>query len=298
MIIDGKKIAQDIIDELKSQPVPKKILVAILVDENGSTSSPQVQASISFLKQKEKTAKELGVDFRLYKFGKNLKNDGLRKEIGRIAKQSRVGGVIVQLPLPDGINRRYVLNAIPPEKDVDVLSEKAQEAFRAGKSKVLPPAVGVVEEILSDTNIRMHANDTNDFLKDKRVAVVGLGFLVGKPISEWLKGNPSAGLRARCAELYLLDKGNDFSILKNADLVISGVGKAGLIKPETLKEGAAIIDFGYSMDESGKIRGDFDASKLGIGNWKLEIAWHTPTPGGTGPILVAKLFENFYKLNF
>ncbi|MBI2515080.1 hypothetical protein HYV91_02780 [Candidatus Wolfebacteria bacterium] len=131
MIIDGKAIAEKIIADLKKQPIPKKILAAVLVGENA--------ASVSFLKQKEKIAKELGVDFRIYKLSEGLKSDGLRKEVGRIARQSRVGGIIVQLPLPQGINRRYVLNAIPLEKDVDVLSEKAQEAFRLGKSKILPP---------------------------------------------------------------------------------------------------------------------------------------------------------------
>lgn len=298
--ISGKEIAQKIIEDLKSQPAPKKILAAILVD---STSSPQVGlASLSFLKQKERVAKELGVDFRIYTLSADLKNDGLRREIGKIARLNRVSGVIVQLPLPEGVNRRYVLNTIPQEKDVDVLSEKAQEAFRAGKNKILPPAVGVVEEILSDTNIRMHTNNTNDFLKDKKAAVVGLGFLVGKPISEWLKG--------KTKELYLLDIGSDLSILQDADLVITGVGKAGLIKPEMLKEGAIIIDFGYGVEhgtlnikhgteqEKQKIYGDFDPSTFHAPSSILhDSGWYTPTPGGTGPILVAKLFENFYKLN-
>ena len=272
MIINGKEVAEKIIANLKDQPAPKKILAAVLVGKD--------PASISFLKQKEKIAKELGVDFRLYEFGADMKNDDLRREIGKIARQSRVGGIIAQLPLPGHVNRRYVLNAIPLEKDIDVLSERAQEAVRIGQNPISPPAVAVVEEILKTYNLE---------LKNLKTAVVGLGFLVGKPISEWLKG--------KCAELHLLDIGDDFSILREADLVITGVGKPGLIKSGMLKDGAAVIDFGYSVDKNDKIRGDFNSGGLKTKNYQLKTIYYTPKPGGTGPILVTKLFENFYTLN-
>src|SRR3990172_9065948 len=98
-IIDGKQIAQEIIKKLKNQKKPDKILAAILVGNN-----PQ---SESFLKQKEKIAKELGIDFRIYKFPQEIKNDDLRKEVLKIALLKRVGGVIVQLPLPEHLNRHY-----------------------------------------------------------------------------------------------------------------------------------------------------------------------------------------------
>ncbi len=277
--VSGAEIAQKIIDGLKAKPKPEKILAAVLVD---STSSPRVgenSASVSFLNQKEKIAKELGVDFRIYKFPESIKNDDLRQEVSKIALLKKVGGVIVQLPLPDQINKHYILNAIPREKDVDVLGERALGAFYAGRNPVLPPSVGVVEEILHATSYILH---------DTKVAVVGLGFLIGKPIATWLTGQTS--------EIYLLDQGSNFEILKQADLVITGVGKAGLIKPETLKESASIIDFGYDIVD-GKISGDFDTSQFSNSPINQLSDFYTPTPNGTGPILVAKLFENFYKLN-
>ena len=274
--ISGSEIAQKIIERLKSGPAPKKILAAVLVGKD--------PASLGFIKQKEKTAKELGIDFRLYELNGALKNDELRQEVGRIASQKTVGGVIVQLPLPEHINKHYILNVIPREKDIDVLGERALGAFYTGRNPVLPPAVGVVEEILKAKSYKLKAN---------KVAVVGLGFLVGKPVAHWLMG--------KCQELYLLDINSDFSSpageLKNADLVITGVGISGLIKPEMLKDDASVIDFGYSLDEFGKIRGDLDTSKLEAKSYKLKAISYTPTPHGTGPILVAKLFENFYKLN-
>lgn len=278
-IIDGKKISGEIIKKLKLQPAPKKIMAAVLVGDN--------PASISFLKQKEKIAKELNVDFRVYKFPETAKNDELRKEVGKIASLKKVGGVIVQLPLPEHLNNQYVLNAIPREKDVDVLSERTIGAFYAGRNPILPPPVETVIEILKEPAA----------IKPLAIAVVGLGFLVGRPIALWLM--------KKCRELYLLDKGSDFKILKQADLVITATGQAGLIKPEMLKESAGIIDFGYSMENANndtrqknsdiKIRGDFDSNSLSKSHALLNF--YTPTPGGTGPILVAKIFENFYRLN-
>jgi len=273
--ISGSEIAKKIIDELKLKPKPEKILAVILVD---STSSPQVGSNSSFLKQKEKIAKELGVDFRIYNFPEEIKNDDLRKEVSKIILLKKVGGIIVQLPLPPHLNPHYILNVIPREKDIDVLGERALGAFYNGRNPVLPPAVAVVEEILKTYTLN---------LKPLRVAMVGLGFLVGKPISSWLIG--------KCPEIYLLDEGSDFEILKQADLVISGVGKAGLIKPEMLKKDATVIDFGCNV-VSGKICGDFETNQLI--NRSTNQLIYTPTPGGTGPILVAKIFENFYKLNF
>lgn len=268
--IDGREIAQKIIDDLKNRKTSGKILAAV---QSGSDA-----ASTSFLAQKEKAAKELGVDFRLYKFPAELSQDDLRKEVGKISALSRVGGVIVQLPLPKNVDAQYVLNAIPREKDVDVLGERALGAFYTGRNKILSPAAGVVEELLQTTNYE---------LQTKKVAVVGLGQLVGKPIAVWLM--------KKCKEIYLLDKDSDLNILKQADLVISGAGQAGLIKPEMLKENGSVIDFGYST-ENGKISGDFYSSN--VSNFKfLDSSFYTPTPGGTGPILVAKLFENFYTLN-
>jgi len=191
---------------------------------------------------------------------------------------SKVGGVIVQLPLLGQINSQYVLNAILREKDIDVLGERALGAFYAGRNPVLPPSVATVDAVIQNLEVK---------IKNCRVAVVGAGFLIGKPIATWLAG--------KVKELYILDIGSDLSILKQVDLVISGVGKVGLIKSEMLKENAIVIDFGYSIDESGKIKGDFD-----INDPRSKIqdpCVYTPTPGGTGPILVAKIFENFYTLN-
>jgi methylenetetrahydrofolate dehydrogenase (NADP+)/methenyltetrahydrofolate cyclohydrolase len=258
-IINGKEIAQEIIDELRKFPKPQKKLAAVFVGEN--------PASASFLRQKNKIADELGIQFELFKFPDEISEDELIKNVKKIGDDPMIGGMIVQLPLPEKFNRDKVLKAINPDKDIDALVTK----------KVAALPVGVVKDILEKINYDP---------KDKTVAVVGRGILIGKPIAEWLLG--------KCREVIVLHRGSDFGELKRADLVISGVGRAGLVKPGMLKPGAGVIDFGYDLID-GKIRGDFDVRQ--IENWKLKISFYTPTPGGTGPILVAELFRNFYTLN-
>lgn len=271
MIIDGQKIAQEIIEDLIRKEKPKRFFGALIVGDDS--------ASFNFLKQKEKFAYRLGIDFRIYRLPKEVKTDELRREIRRLASVKTCGGFIVQLPLPPHINRHYALNAIPKEKDPDFLSEAALGAFYTGRHKLVPPAVGVIQEILKRNDINLEK------LRKLTVCVLGFGFLVGKPISFWLED--------KVANLVVIDeKAPHLRLkLKEADIVISGVGVAGLFSGADLKENSLVIDFGFSIQE-GKLVGDFEPIAL-----EGRFISYTPTPGGTGPILVAKLFENFYALN-
>lgn len=276
MIIDGKTIAGAIIERLKKLPKTEKFFAAVLVGDDA--------ASLNFLKQKEKVARELGIDFRLHQLPLAITTDELRAEIGRLAAPKNCGGFIVQLPLPESVNRYYVLNAIPKEKDVDCLSESALGAFYTERGIIAPPSVATVEEIL-----KLEHRD----LRDLKVVMVGAGFLIGKPVGFWLQN--------RVAELVVLDASvkNIHEKLGDADIVVSGAGHAGLFSARHLKEGALVIDFGYGRNADGKTAGDFDpagATKGGASADEKNIHY-TRTPGGTGPILVAKLFENFYTLN-
>ncbi len=266
MIIEGKKIAEEILGGLKKEVKPQRFLAGILIGDD--------PASLSFLEQKKRVAEELGVDFRIYKLAADLGNDGLREEVRKIAEHKTCGGALVELPLPDPLNRHYILNAIPREKDVDVLSERALGAFYVNRNPVLPPVAETTLEVLKRVGFE---------LKGKNVGVVGTGFLIGRPIVAWFMN--------RVGEIYVVHRGSDFSILKKADLVILGAGEPALIKPSFLKDGAGVIDFGYGKID-GKVTGDLDASES-----VSHLAFYTPVPGGAGPILIAKLFENFYKLN-
>jgi methylenetetrahydrofolate dehydrogenase (NADP+)/methenyltetrahydrofolate cyclohydrolase len=276
MIIDGKTIANDIIERLRARPKSGKFFGAALVGDD--------PASLNFLKQKEHVAHELGIEFRLHQLPLDITTDALRSEIGRLAEPKTCGGFIVQLPLPDAINRYYVLNAIPKEKDVDCLSEAALGAFYTERGKIVPPAVATVEEILQ--------HEHSDFLmepgalRELKAVVIGAGFLIGKPVGFWLQN--------RVAELVVLDASvkNIHDKLGDADILIAGAGHAGLFGAQHVKAGAIVIDFGFNRSAEGHVIGDFDPA----GAEKKNIHY-TKTPGGTGPVLVAKLYENFYALN-
>lgn len=258
-MIDGKAIAEKMIAELKVLPVPKKKLAAILVGDN--------KHSRSFLKQKGATAKELGINFELYELPETLSQREVEEAVRKISKDPTVGGVIVQIPLPVHYKRTPVLEAIDLAKDVDDLS--------GGKQPILPPAPGSLKRILEEIHFD---------LKGKRAVVVGPGFLIGKPIATWLMG--------KVANLTVIDMGGfDEEALKAADLIVTAAGVPGLIKGEHIKKDAVLIDYSYGTDANGEISGDVEVSSC---IKKTEMI--TKTPGGTGPIVVAQLFVNFYKL--
>ena len=265
MNVDGKKIRDKVLEELKSEVGSRELrLVGVLVGDH--------PGSKKFMELKEKAAKEIGIDFRLYEFPGDISTNKLRDELNNIAKQGVTHGIIVELPLPEQINAQYILNTIPQEKDVDVLSTKAQGAFFVGKSKILPPAVEALKIVLEEHDVD---------IKGKDVAVFGYGILIGKPIANWLA--------VQGASVFVINEftKNPEEISKEADIVISGVGEAGLIKGDMVKDDAVVIDFGYSKDGKGDV--DFDSVSK-------KASLITPVPGGMGPIVVAAVLKNLLRL--
>ncbi len=258
-MIDGKALAHKIVQELKLLPVPKKKLAAVLVGDN--------KFSRSFLAQKAKTAKELGIIFDLHELPATMTQSQVEKEVKKIAGKRNVGGVVVQLPLPTQYLREPILAQIPIEKDVDDLNGMTRG--------ILPPAPGSIKRFLHELNVD---------LKGKRAVVIGPGFLIGKPIVIWLTG--------LCLKLTTWGKGEfDERALKEADLIITATGVPKLIRGEHIKENAIIIDYGYGTGDDGKLTGDVDMASC-----LKKTPFITPTPGGTGPMVVAQLFQNFYHL--
>jgi len=270
MIINGKKIAQKILDDLEKEikNIDKPLrLAAVLVGDS--------EDLMKFLELKQKAAAGIGIDFRIYKFPENISSNKLREELNKIVKLKKNDGVIIELPLPRHLNTQYLLNVIPEEKDVDVLSQKSQGSFFVNRSKVLPPSVEAVKQIFDEYQID---------LKGKHAIIFGYGLLVGKPISHWLLNQG--------ATVSII---NEFAksperISKQADIIISGVGKPELIKKDMVKEKAIVIDFGYNK-EGVKILGDVDFQKI-----VDKVSLITPVPGGVGPIVVASVLRNLVVL--
>lgn len=257
-MINGNVIASKIIGQLKARPIVTRTLVAILVGDDA--------ASLSFIKQKEKIAGEVGVSFELIRISSDLDQADLESAIKQICARPDVGGVILQLPLPSHYDRAQVISRIIPSKDVDNLT---------GKSSVLQPAAGAVEMILKETSA--------DISKMNAV-VIGSGLLIGAPAAKLL--------REKAKSLVVMNKG-EFDPVKvlAADLVVTGTGVPNLINGSHIKEGAIVIDFGYGKS-NGVLTGDIDFESV---SKKTEYA--TLTPGGTGPVVVAMLMHNFFELN-
>ncbi|MGC8981596.1 MAG: tetrahydrofolate dehydrogenase/cyclohydrolase catalytic domain-containing protein [Minisyncoccia bacterium] len=267
MIIDGKKLSEEILNELleKRKNYGKLRIVGFLFEENLEGES--------FLKTKENFAKKLNIDFRIYKIEKDWKRKRVRKYINQVVKSKLVNGAFIQLPIPEKFPIQYFLNTIPPEKDIDCLNSKNLGKFYSDSYIIRPPAVEVIDYIKDKFRL--------DFL-NKKILVVGYGRLIGKPIAHYLiKENNFVTVVSKKIEGYE-------NCLKEYDVIISGVGKKNLIND--CKDSAILIDFGYCF-ENGKIYGDINFERL-----KDKASLITPTPGGTGPILVSMLFKNLFKL--
>ncbi|OGN28809.1 MAG: hypothetical protein A3A33_03455 [Candidatus Yanofskybacteria bacterium RIFCSPLOWO2_01_FULL_49_25] len=266
MLIDGKKIADAVLEEIKHQITgykkPPK-LVAVLVGND-----PELK---SFLELKGKVAKRIGIEYEIEEFTEKISNTELRAKIVALAKQSPVTGIIIELPLPAHLNTQYILNAVPMEKDPDVLSQKAQGAFFVGRSSVLAPSAEAVKMICDEYRVEV---------RGRQCVVFGYGLLVGKQVAHWLL---SQGATVSVINEH---SPNPVSYARHADIIVSGVGKAGLVTADMVKEGATVIDFGWDTT-GGAATGDVDYA-----NVSAKAGLITPIPGGVGPLVVAAVLKN------
>lgn len=264
MIIDGRKMAGDVLMRTKARAQalshPPRVL-AIVASETPATKS--------YLAIKAKRAADAGCVLEI----RHIKSSLRPWDIFDMAKDA--DAVIIQLPLPEGADTKALCDAIPVEKDADVLSSAARTKFemmdlRNPSFALLPPVVGAVREIFIQNEINP---------KGKKAVVVGKGFLVGAPVATWLTGQG--------AEVVVANRSTaDFSeVLRAADIIVSGAGSPHFIKPEMLKQGVVLIDAGTS-ESGGALAGDADPACAEV------CSLFTPVPGGVGPLAVAKLFEN------
>ena len=260
MIIDGKAIADRILTETRlaasSLPhVPSFAAFAV-------APSPATQ---SYLRMKARQAERAGIQMEVRELRDDIDTDAL---IGAIQTASE-DAVIVQLPLPEHINTMRVLEAIPEDKDADVLSP----AVRTHGS-VLHPIAASIEQIFKEGNVTVAGS---------RAVVVGQGWLVGQPATAWLTQQGAQ------VTTVTRESGDLLAMLPLADIIVSGAGSPGLIMPDLVKEGAAVIDVGTS-ELGGSIAGDVAPEVRDV------AGLFTPVPGGVGPVAVAFLMKNVVQL--
>ena len=270
MFIDGKKMAQELYNELKNEiqnSQKKPTLAAVLVGSNS--------ASLRYIGQKKKFAEYVGIDFKLIELKQNVTQIELEKKIEEINNNSQIDGYIVQLPLPDHIDTTKIIEKIDPKKDVDgfhpINIGKVLIWDNSGFIPCTPAGV-------------MHMLEKLDFqLPGKKVTIVWRSNIVGKPLAALMI---NAWATVTICNSKTLDVKQYTS---HSDLVIMATGQPHLLNVAMVKIGTTIIDVWFSVVD-GKILWDCDTQIL-------EKVWNTitPVPGWVGPLTVAMLMKNTFK---
>ena len=270
MIIDGKKIAAELREELKKKVVELKSkynfapgLTVILVGED--------PASKIYVKNKEKFAKEAGINSEVIRYPKEISEKEVLKKIDELNDNSKISGILVQLPLPPHINKEKIINSIKPTKDVDGFHPMNVGGLASGSKSIVPcTPLGCLFLIKS----------VEKNLEGKNAVILGRSNLNGKPMAQLL-------LKENCTVTILHSKTKDLKTeCKRADILIAAVGVKEIVKGDWIKKDAIVIDVGINK-ANGKIVGDvdFESSK----NVAKAI---TPVPGGVGPMTIACLLKN------
>lgn len=273
MIIDGKKIAQSVLEDVKK--VAEKLngkgitpgLAVIMVGNN--------PASKTYVRNKKTACEKAGIKSEEYLLSENASEKEILDLIDKLNTTKEVSGILVQLPLPSHLDSKTICERISPLKDVDAFTSKNIGDLFKGNANFLPCTPAGIIEILKHENIN---------LAGKHCVIIGRSNIVGKPLALLLIQND-----ATVTVCHSKTK-NIEEICKLADIVICAVGKEKFLKKEMVKTGAVVIDVGINRDENGKLCGDADFENLEPICSKI-----TPVPGGVGPMTVAMLVKNAAK---
>ena len=265
--LEFKKFIKEYVDDKKAQ-ITEKVqntdnkpsLLIIQVGDNF--------ASNKYVAGKIKDCEEVGIECRLAKLDENIAEDGLLDYIK--AFEDRYDGIIVQLPLPKHIDVSKVVDTLPAKADVD--------GFKAESRFVPCTPLGVY-------NLLMTLFEDDEKLDGKNVVILGRSEIVGKPMANLLIDRTDATVTVCNSHTRNLPE-----ITKNADILISAIGKAKFVTGDMVKNGATIIDVGINMDENCKMCGDVDWESL-----PNNLKFVTPVPGGVGLLTRLSLLENVYE---
>lgn len=267
MIIDGKKVREDKLRDLKARidALDKKLTLVVVKVGND-------EASGVYVKQKERLAKELGVNFISRVLPSDVTESELISVINEYNMDKLVNGIIVQLPLPKHINESRIINSIDVNKDVDGLTIlNTGKLFQNMDTLVSCTSSGIID-MLDYYNIKVSG---------KNAVVIGRSLLVGKPVS-MLLNNRNATVTMCHSKTENLSE-----ITRKADIIVIAIGVPNFLTSDMVKEGAVVIDVGMDRDENGKLCGDVDFDSV-----EPKASYITPVPGGVGPMTIAMLMKN------
>ncbi len=273
MIIDGKELARKTreklkieCDNLKKEGILPKLAVIMVGDD---------KASQIYVKNKSKACQEIGIKFEEYFLGNDIKQEELIELIQKLNLDKSINGILLQSPIPKSLDINEAFRIILPEKDVDGFNP-----INVGKLCLNQ------ETFVSCTpyGIMKMFEEYDIDLTGKNVTILGRSNIVGKPLIQCC-------LNKNATVTVCHSKTKDLKEhTKNADIVISAIGKAKFVTADMIKDGAVVIDVGINRDESGKIVGDVDFEKV-----SSKASYITPVPGGVGPMTIAMLMNNVIK---
>lgn len=271
-IINGKEIAENILNNIKKEVENfdvKPTLAVIIVGND--------PASKVYVKNKIKKSEFLGFNSILKELPEDIQKEELLDVIKNLNNDKNVNGILLQLPLPKGLDEKDFLDEISPIKDVDGFTTyNSGKLFKGEKPYSIACTPKGIIKLLETKNIN---------LEGKVAVVVGRSNIVGKPVANLLLQKNATVIQAHSKTKNLPE------ILKLADIIISATGKEEFIKGDMVKKGAIIIDVGITRNKNGKLTGDVDFESV-----YNKVSYITPVPGGVGPMTIATLMENTLEL--
>ncbi|UII54799.1 bifunctional methylenetetrahydrofolate dehydrogenase/methenyltetrahydrofolate cyclohydrolase FolD [Cytobacillus spongiae] len=273
ILLNGKEIAEKkrkmIRDEV-SQLRLKNIIPGLAVILVGDDS-----ASRTYVTNKQKTSKQLGMHSILIEFPSSVSEEDLLSKVQELNIDPSIHGILVQLPLPKQIDEIKVIEAISPNKDVDGFHPINIGRLMIGQDTFIPCTPFGIMEMIKETGVTVEG---------KHVVIVGRSNIVGKPAGQlFLNENGTVTYcHSRTPKLH--------EYTSKADILVSAVGKVDLIRGDHVKEGAIVIDVGMNRNASGKLCGDVAFEEV-----KKKASYITPVPGGVGPMTITMLMENTLK---
>ncbi len=274
ILIDGKDVAAKVRAELREEVETmakerkkRPALAVILVGED--------PASQIYVRNKQRACEDVGILSEIYTLGENVSQESLEYIINSLAERRDIDGILLQMPLPKGLDPVKALKCIPPEKDVDAFHPDNVGHIMRGDYRFLPCTPAGVMELLRRYDID---------ISGKECVVIGRSDIVGKPMAMMLLH--SGGTVTICHSKTR----NLAEHTRRADILVSAVGKAGFVTADMVKDGAVVIDVGINRNADGKICGDVDFAAV-----EPKASYITPVPGGVGPMTVAMLMKNTVK---
>lgn len=272
MILDGKALSAKVKDRVKQEisNLPKNdnipTLAVVLVGDD--------PASAIYVRNKKKTCEYVGIKSVSVTLDKDITQEKLEQTLNDLNNDKSINGILLQLPLPKGLDERKALNCIAPEKDVDGLSS-------VNLGKLITKEVGITP--CTPTGVMEFFKEYNIDLIGKNVVIINRSILVGKPLALMM-------LNANATVTICHSKTQNISeYTKKADVIVTAVGKAKFLTEDMVKDGAVVIDISIVRTEAG-LCGDSDYENI-----KDKASYITPVPGGVGPMTIAMLMENTLK---